>query len=171
MGGYRFGGIVALETARQLEAQGEEVEILFLLDPKEPGKVSTGDPTENQPAAMTIFPLLFGWLIHNSFFIWLNYQAHHLGQPRNRNPAAAQALPRNRWPEFWGKERRMSKSHIARACAGPVLAFFTERNATYRVWAQVFGTDKNFRTLPAGQTDVFSDSGREAWMSALDTLI
>ncbi len=41
LAGYQFGGIVALETARQLEAQGEQVEILFLLDPKEPGHAAS----------------------------------------------------------------------------------------------------------------------------------
>ena len=171
LAGYRFGGIVALETARQLEAQGEEVEILFLLDPKELGQACTGDSKENMPGARTPTQRITDWLMSKPLFNWINYQAHHIGRPRIRNLAAAETLPRNRWPTFWGKERRMHKSHTARTCAGPVLAFFTERNDNYRVWAQVFGTDKNFRTLPAGETDVFSDSGRADWMSALDTVI
>ena len=34
--GFSFGGIVAVEIARQLEARGAVVELLFLLDPTEP---------------------------------------------------------------------------------------------------------------------------------------
>ena len=36
VGGYSFGGVVAFEIARQLEASGEKVEILVLLDPDPP---------------------------------------------------------------------------------------------------------------------------------------
>ena len=34
--GFSFGGIVALEIAQQLRAAGDEIELLFLLDPTEP---------------------------------------------------------------------------------------------------------------------------------------
>ena len=44
MGGYSFGAVVAFEMAQQLRAEGEEVPLLFMLDPSEerlepPGKV------------------------------------------------------------------------------------------------------------------------------------
>jgi amino acid adenylation domain-containing protein len=170
LAGYRFGAIVALETARQLEAQGETVEILFLLDPKEPGHAGTEGQLRNRPNT-TAFERFFGWLIYNPLANWLNYGAHHVGRPRNHSAAAAEALPRNRWPAFWGAERRIRLRHTARACAAPVLAFFTERNDNYRIWEKVFGSDKNFRTLPAGHQDVFSQAGRDAWMSTLDGLL
>ena len=44
LGGYSFGAVVAFEMAQQLRAEGEEVPLLFMLDPSEerlepPGKV------------------------------------------------------------------------------------------------------------------------------------
>ncbi len=65
----------------------------------------------------------------------------------------------------------MRKNYVAKACVGPVLAFFTERNDAYCVWAEVFGSDENFHTLPPGQRDVLTDSARASWMSALGLLI
>jgi oxalate---CoA ligase len=38
LGGYSIGGLIALETARQLMNSGEEVPLLFLIDPEAPGK-------------------------------------------------------------------------------------------------------------------------------------
>jgi amino acid adenylation domain-containing protein len=169
--GQQFGGIVALETARQLEAQGQEVEVLFLLNPHEPGRVDTDNRLLTAVTTPTIVRRLCDWLTFNRLSNWFTYQLHHLGRPRNTNPAVAETLPRNHWPAFWGKERRISKIYIAKAYGGPVLAFFKERNEAYRAWAEVFGSDENFHTLPAGQSDVFSDSNRAAWMSALDPLM
>jgi acyl carrier protein len=50
LGGQEFGGIVALEIARQLESQGELVEFVFLLNPRKPGTV---DPDNMLPAQPT----------------------------------------------------------------------------------------------------------------------
>lgn len=49
--GYSFGGLVAVEIARQLRESGEEIEMLFLLDPSEPRR------TENAPSIEQ--PLIF----------------------------------------------------------------------------------------------------------------
>lgn len=167
--GQGFGGVVALETAQQLERQGQEVELLFLLDPQEPGKVDAGNhldgPTSSVP---TPLQWLRDWLMYNRLSNWFTYQAHHVGLPRNTNPAAAKTLPRSHWPVFWGKERRMSKSYIAKAYAGHVLAFFKASNEAYRAWAKVFGSEENLHILPVGQTDICADGCRVVWMSALD---
>ena len=41
LGGYSFGGLVALEIAQQLQRQGEEVDLLFFIETYEPGTDAT----------------------------------------------------------------------------------------------------------------------------------
>ncbi len=48
--GYSFGGLVALEIARQLSGAGHEIEILFLLDPTEPRRTAAAPAVEIPPA-------------------------------------------------------------------------------------------------------------------------
>ncbi len=76
--GQQFGGMVALETARQLEAQGQEVEVLFLLDPTTPGQVYAGSRSETTLIASTIGRQLCDWLTYNRLSNWFTYQLHHL---------------------------------------------------------------------------------------------
>lgn len=171
IGGQSFGGIVALETARQLEAQGQEVEVLFLLDPRKPAQVDAENELQNAAAAATIVQRLRDWLTYNSLTNWFVYQLHHLSRSRNTNPAATETLPRNRWPAYWGTERRLVKNYVANGYAGPVLAVFTERDDVYRAWLEVCGSDENFHTLPEGQSDMLAGSGRTAWMSKLNSFI
>jgi amino acid adenylation domain-containing protein len=169
--GQEFGGVVALETARQLEAQGQIVEILFLLDPSMPAQVDVSDHLEPEVATPTIARRLYHWIARNRLSNWLTYQFYHLGRPRNTDQVVAQFLPRNRWPSFWGKERWLVKDYVPRACAGPVLAFFTELGDNYNVWMKVFGSDEHFHVLPENEDDLFTGAGRAAWMSALNPWI
>ena len=171
IGGQSFGGIVALETARQLEAQGQEVDVLFLLDPMKPAQVNAENDRENAPAAATAAQRLGDWLTYNSLANWFNYQLHHLGRSRNTNPAVKETLPRRRWPAYWGKERRLHRNYVAKGYAGPVLAYFKERDDAYHAWLDVCGSDETFHTLPAGQSDIFAGSGRAAWTSKLNVFI
>ena len=165
--GQEFGGVVALETARQLEAQGQEVEILFLLDPSMLAQVDVSDHLEPAVATPTNAQRLYHWIAHNRLSNWLTYQLHHLGRPRNTDPVVAQVVPRNHWPAFWGKERWLVKNYTPRPYSGPVLAFFKELDDTCHVWMEVFGSNDNFHVLPENEDDLFAGPGRAAWMSAL----
>ncbi len=46
LGGYSFGGLIAFEMAQQLYRQGEEIALLFLLEPISPAKFSSEEVAE-----------------------------------------------------------------------------------------------------------------------------
>lgn len=52
--GYSFGGLVAVEIARQLREAGQEIELLFLLDPTEPVRTTEAPKVQR---ASTLAPL------------------------------------------------------------------------------------------------------------------
>ncbi len=167
LGGQEFGGIVALEIARQLESQGEQVEFLFLLNPRKPGTVDPDHQLPIEPAPPSVLRKLGNRLRRNRLYNWINYQAHHIGQATNSNPAAASALPRSHWPAFWGSERRLRTAYVARPCSAAVLAFFTEPGPAYQAWAQLLGPGGRCKLLPAGEDDIYSDTCRALWIRAL----
>jgi len=168
LGGQEFGGIVALEIARQLESQGEQVEFLFLLNPRKPGTVDPDNKLPAQPAPPSVLRKLGNWLRRNRLCNWINYQAHHIGRARNNNPAAASTLPLSHRPAFWGNERRLRTAYVARPCSAAVLAFFTERGPAYHAWAQLLRPGGRCQLLPAGEDDIYSDTCRALWISALE---
>jgi amino acid adenylation domain-containing protein len=167
LGGQGFGGIAALEIARQLEAQGEQVEFLFLLNPRKPGAIDPDNKLPAQPTPPSLLRKLGNWLRRNRLYNWINYQAHHIGRVRNDNPAAASTLPRSHWPAFWGKERSLRTTYVARPCSAAVLAFFTEPGPTYHSWAQLLGQGGRCQLLPPGENDIYSDTCRALWTRAL----
>jgi len=167
LGGQKFGGIVALEIARQLESQGEQVEFLFLLNPRKPGTVDPDNKLPLQPAPPSVLRKLGNWLRRNHLYNWINYQAHHIGRTRNENPAATSTLPRSHRPAFWGNERRLRTTYVARPCSAAMLAFFTEPGPAYHAWAQLLGPGGRCQLLPAGEDDIYSDTCRALWLSAL----
>jgi thioesterase domain-containing protein len=50
LGGFCFGGLVAVEMARQLEKEGEQVALLFLIDPSVP--MNGGKPRRSRPTTL-----------------------------------------------------------------------------------------------------------------------
>jgi len=171
LGGEDFGGIVALEIARQLEFQGEEVEILFLLNPRKPGHIGSATSQTPQEKPTSLIRSTATWFRQNRLSNWLNYQAHHVGRARNTNPAAAEALPRSHWPAFWGSERRLSNSYLAIPCAAPVLAYFVEQGPACDAWSALVGPEGRCEVLPASEDGIYSESSRAIWMEALGRVI
>ncbi len=167
LGGQGFGGIVALEIARQLESQGEQVEFLFLLNPKKPGTVDPDNKLPAEPTPPSLLRKLGNWLRRSRLYNWINYQLHHIGRARNDNPAAASALPRSHWTAFWGKERRLRTTYVARPCSAAVLAFFTEPGSAYQAWSRLLRQGGRCQLLPAGEDDIYSDTCRALWIRAL----
>jgi amino acid adenylation domain-containing protein len=171
LGGQDFGGIVALEIARQLELQGEEVEILFLLNPRKPGHIGSGTSQTSQKNLTSSVRRAAAWFRQNRLSNWINYQAHHIGRTRNTNPAAAKALPRSHWPALWGSERRLSNNYLAMPCAAPVMAYFVERGPAYDTWTALLGPEGHCQVLPASEDGIYSNSSRAIWMEALGSVI
>lgn len=52
LAGFSFGGIAAVEAARQLRARGTEVEVLFLLDPMEPYRLGNAPDVVRPQASL-----------------------------------------------------------------------------------------------------------------------
>jgi acyl carrier protein len=167
LGGQEFGGIVALEIARQLESQGELVEFVFLLNPRKPGTLDPDNMLPAQPTPTSVLRKLRFKLRRNRLYNWLSYQAHHIGQARNNNPAGASTLPPSHRPAFWGNERRLRTTYVAKPCSAEVLAFFIEPGPAYHAWVQLMGERGRCQLLPAGEDDIYSDPCRALWISAL----
>ncbi len=85
--GYSFGGLVAVEIARQLRQSGEEIEMLFLLDPSEPRRTEAAPTTEQ--------PLVFTPPMHREGFP--TRLARHLRHTA-RHPGSAFAYAREKVP-------------------------------------------------------------------------
>ena len=85
--GYSFGGLVAVEIARQLRAAGQEIELLFLLDPSEPRR------TERAPAVEV--PLVFTPVYDRESFPrrTLRHIRHTVQNPGKSLSYAAEKIP------------------------------------------------------------------------------
>lgn len=191
--GFSFGGLVAFEMAHQLRSAGQEVEMLFLLDPMLPYR------TEAAPHGCArewqVKPLdenWFGWgtrhlgnLVREPWKIgayiverlrwhaefspfkqWLIYRLVHL-HSRRPNPISKRIVPRDRWPAFWYSARRMSHHYVARPYVGPMLAVFPDRGENYGVWKELLDPTGQLIFTPAGHNELFNEPARSQWLDPL----
>ncbi len=188
--GYSFGGLVALEIAQQLRGDGQEVELLFLLDPMPPypalnvqhrpigGEKGT---TESLRARLRrhvgnlashpgqtgpyIWPRMLKLTRNTMFWHWLVYQIVHL-HGRRPNLVPTRLLPKNRWPAFWFSAHRMTRNYFAKSYQGHVYAVFSDRE-NCQAWRELFGPDAELQIVDAGHRALFTEPTLTQWMSAL----
>ncbi|MBN8246184.1 MAG: amino acid adenylation domain-containing protein, partial [Verrucomicrobia bacterium] len=177
LAGYSFGGLIALEIAHQLRRNGEEVELLFLLDPSEPtddpltAAVEEGRRSRDRNARGLRDRLLAWtprWLRDALAGIrqWTVYHLVHL-HGRHPNPVSTRLLPGNRWPAFWYAARRLSRSYVPRPYEGPVLAVFTADHDRQSLWKPFLGPAAVSRVMEARHLELFDDPSRSLWMEML----
>jgi len=189
LAGYSFGGMIALEIARQLRQAGEEIELLFLLDPSEP--FQTGGTLSDKDYAATdtgAYETLGYRIMHHGLNIarrpldivsyigqrrsrfpmwpWICYNLVHL-HGRNSNRLSALLLPKNRWPAFWYALRRLGKSYVARPYHGNVSAVFMDRNRQLALWKPLLGEDADISFVDSGHLDLFSEPALSQWQAKL----
>ena len=191
----QFVGIVriALEIARQLRAQGDEVELLFLLDPmapvhyagrgsdqilKAPGFVRSPlrqritdqiralarAPRVEAPRALRrLAQRLRRWSI------WQR-AAYHLVDFYGRHPTSITRLllPRNRWPAFWYAARRLARSYVALPYEGRCLAVFHDRAERYGIWSSLLSGDAELLLVESTHLGMWVSPTLEAWMDELE---
>ena len=191
--GFSFGGLVAFEMAHQLRSVGQEVEMLFLLDPMLPYR------TEASPLGCArewqVKPLdenWFGWakrhmsnLVSEPWKIgsyvaerlrwhaefspfkqWLIYRLVHL-HSRRPNPISKLIVPEDRWPAFWYSARRMSHQYVARPYVGPMLSVFPDKGENYGVWKELLDPTGEIIFTPAGHNELFNEPARCQWLDPL----
>lgn len=140
LGGYCFGGNVAFEMARQLEAEGEEISLLALIDCAPPNaSYSRFRPT---PKACLKFLKNFGyWVRHvaqlpraqqRAFFLWkLRVLWKRMRRLLNRSGVDVDevvdlsAQPEDR-RDLWEAHVRALVAHHPKPYGGPVTLFRTQ---------------------------------------------
>jgi amino acid adenylation domain-containing protein len=193
LGGYSLGGLIALEAAQQLQRDGDEVELLFLLDPMLPprfqldaaGRIESAPKPEARPVAVRLRSL---WtrlraqpgeaVVH----VWnktrtsirqstasqrLAYQLVHW-HGRWPNRLTRLLLPTNRWPAFWYTARRLARDYVAQRYTGRTLAVFHARNERFDVWMGLLGSDAAVAMVDATHLGMFNEPALTEWMRPLD---
>ena len=151
LAGYSFGGLMAYEAAQQLRREGQEVELLFLVDPMAPGK---------SPRLAGALPLR---LFDSKPGRWLLYKSHHSRKPS----AVSQALlPLEQRPDFWFSTQRLATGYRARPCAGPVQAVFSDP-ARRTAWRSILGAESPLPMLETGGNAAFEEPAFSRWMADL----
>lgn len=188
--GFSKGGLVAFELAQQLKRQGEQVELLFLLEPTHPRKTNAPASAPNWPVKHTglaqralgrwrrivqgprargFKPWLQDVVPYTRFppYQWLVYHLVHL-YGRRPNPVSQMLLPRNRWPAFWFAAKRQIKDYVAQPYDGPVLAVFgREDYSAGGAWPDLLGAQAQVHVLPSTHLTIFDEADRQPWMKLL----
>lgn len=197
LAGYSFGGLIALEMAQQLIAAGEEVDLLFLLDPMAPRRVFVSGyeaaPVSSVPLRELAMrrarriaqgPREQGWSSWLSAIIslpesmqrlsvvsWVHYILvnQHLRRP---NKASKLLFPRNRWRAFWFSASRLVRHYVARPYDGRALVVFCDDNSrSGEAYKTLLGASADIRKLDSPHLALFRDSNMKRWMGWLTEAI
>jgi len=193
LAGYSLGGLIAMEMAQQLIAAGEEVDLLFLLDPMAPYKsagsggaiaaIGSGHlrgrvmrrlrriaqgPREQGWAswlsAMTSLPEPMRRL---SVIAWIHFILvnQHLRRPTR---ASKLLFPKNRWKAFWFSASRLVDHYVAKPYAGrSVVVVCDDNERSLRAYEALIGANARFRSLDFPHLSVFRDASMQSWMGWL----
>ena len=181
--GYGLGALIALEIARQLEYQGENVEILFLIQPVKPSRVKT-DQTglahhDSAHSAYSAYSArtsgmyrqassvnrLLSWLSQR--FGWLQYHLAHL-RGRNSNPIAETLVPKHQWPSYWHHSRRLVRQYTIRPYPGESILISSMDAQSHEIWQKVL---PSLKILTCAEEQTEDGSGQSDWRTLLATAI
>ena len=193
LAGYSLGGIIAMEMARQLQASGEVVEHLFLLDPMAPivfNAPKVAPPKMDQVSLWSRFigratrivqgPNTHGWekwisdltalpeSVHRySILSWIHFWLvnQHL---KKTNKASRLLFPKDRYRAFWFAASRMVKNYIARPYIGPATVVLCEQNILSKKAYQILMPQETiFHTLDANHLDLYRKPIIDKWTNWL----
>jgi len=193
IGGYSLGGLIALEIAQQFRDEGEEVELLFLLDPMAPVRYRTagsGDiakapgfvrpplirrigeqvrelaraPRQEAPRALTRLAQALRRLP-----VWqrVEYRLVDL-YGRHPNSVTRRLMPGNRWPAFWYAARNLAQSYVAQPYEGRALVVFHDRAERFGIWSSLLPADPDIAVIEATHLGMFVAPAIGLWMDALE---
>ena len=160
--GYSWGAILALEISQQLQKSGQEVEILFLLDPFKLSRINDGTQTISTESSRFkirkkaqysrfqskvrrggVKGLLLSMMTTSRLkriigVPWLTYHLFHL-RKRYPNILSEKFLPRKMWPIFWYDARRKAAEYAAESYQGRSIVVFTPEQGGQEEWAKILG--------------------------------
>jgi len=196
IGGYSLGGLIALEIAQQLRGQGDNVELLFLLDPMAPvqlrniakGKIVKSPGFVRPSLAVRIRQQLkkilveprveiprtihkvMQELLRLQFWQSLTYYCLDL---YGRHPTSLTRLlvPKNRWPAFWFMARNLAQVYIAEPYDGHSLAVFHERGQRYDIWQSLLAENTKMSVIDSSHLGLFSEPALDKWMDVFSATI
>lgn len=188
LAGFSFGGLIAFEIARQLTAQGETIESLFMVEPREPDCIFVGDknvtivkhesmPTRivrhikamlQQPGDIVDYVghRLMPTIRTNNFTRWLGYRIMHI-HVRRKSQVARLLVPRNKGSAIKYYIDRLTSNYVAKPYTGPVRAVFGDyRDFGYmaKTWASLIGEDAIIHIPGATHNSLFTEPALSQWM-------
>ena len=190
LAGFSFGGLIAFEIARQLTAQGETIESLFLVEPREPDGIFVGDENvtivkhEPMPARIVrhikavlqqpgevvdyVGHRLMPTIRTNNFTRWLAYRIMHV-HVRRKSQVARLLVPRNQGSAIKYYIDRLISNYVAKPYTGPVRAVFGDyKDFGYmaNTWASLIGADAIFHIPGATHSSLFTEPALSQWMES-----
>lgn len=199
LGGYCHGALIALEIAHQLRAAGEEIKLLFLLDPMVGAQASTpvAETTSGVIAALPAMiqplrnrvvrkirmiaegPRAHGWKTWLLFFIpfsfdpIVNWTKYFLVGRYLRSPNATPKRLRYQaiWGSFWFTAERMFRGYAAHPYDGATLIVFSNSCGRSEFWEKLIGTEGEARYLDFHHYALFQKPAVTEWMGWLSAAI
>ena len=196
IGGYSLGGLIALEIARQLKEQGEEVELLFLLDPMSPVQYRSSESEEvvrshsyqRLPFSERLVRELRHLVRHpvagfqdtsskamrefRKLRVWQRLTYHRLDlYGRYPSRFTSFMVPKNRWPAFWMTARQLARSYVAEPYDGVCLAVFHEQGPRYDIWRSILSGNAEFTIVETSHMGFFEEPAVGHWMELLSSVV
>ena len=189
LAGYSLGGLIVLEIAQQIREAGDEVELLFLLDPMMPPYYQLGNNVAVEcapayvptPASVILRTYMHKirrnprqglrefWsriVIRNQLWQWLSFRLVDL-HGRKPNAVTRWLLPKHRWPAFWYAARRIANTYVARPFDGRCVAVFHTKDDRWKVWSVLATGSTEFRQVESTHLGMFLEPALSAWMQIL----
>ncbi len=173
LAGYGFGAMIALEIARQLEYQGEIVQILFIIQPVQPNRVTTGQTVSLRanPASLPSAR----WMGHQGGgttwlsrrIAWIQFHLERL-QGRNSNPIAETLVTKNLRPSFWYHSRRLVRDYQLRPFPRPTVLIGSMDEQSQQVWRKVL---PSLQILMCAEEPAGRGTDRSDWRTLLGTAL
>jgi acyl-CoA synthetase (AMP-forming)/AMP-acid ligase II/thioesterase domain-containing protein/acyl carrier protein len=165
LGGYSFGGLVALELAQQLTAQSQEVKLLILLDPTTPTNCRT------EPAAGGREKIA-------SVSKGISWRLHLIKSAAKMMACQAFLVRGRRVPErfrifyFLELSRRATQNYVAKVYTLPVALFRTqERKSLNACWSRLLVGQTETYDMPGGHLDVIRGTHVKAWAERISACL
>ena len=191
LAGFSFGGLIAFEIARQFTAQGETIESLFLVEPREPDSIFVSDENVgivkhepmnarilrhvkavlHQPGKVVDYVghRLMPTIRTNDFTRWIAYKVMHV-HVRRRSQVARFLVPKNQGSAIKFYIDRLIKDYVAKPYDGPVRAVFGDyEHFGYMAstWAKLIGEEAVFHIPEATHDSLFSEPAISQWVDVL----
>jgi thioesterase domain-containing protein/acyl carrier protein len=193
LAGFSLGGLIALEIAQQLRASGEDVEMLFLLDPMMPVRYALDQSAAaeeapgyvRRPIAIRVrdhleaiarnprrqIPHVWSRLLGQSP-TWRRI-CYELVDLHGRRPGriTRALLPKDRWPAFWYAAGRLAEKYVATPYGGPAIAVFHRREERFRLWAELLTGLTRLEVIETSHLGMFVEPAMSTWLDLLDAAL